>query len=100
MEYKVNLLWDDEARVWVATSEDVPGLILESESDDALIEKVRNAIPELLEIYAEGSAVKMSMRDIPNEETIAAINEAEVLLDDPNTMRFSSVDDLFEELRS
>lgn len=38
--------------------------------------------------------------DIPNEETIAAMNEAEALLKDPNAMRFSSVDDLFEELRS
>ncbi len=38
--------------------------------------------------------------DIPNEETIAAMNEAEALLEDPNAMRFSSVDDLFEELRS
>ena len=50
MEYKVNLLWDDEASVWVATSEDVPGLVLESGSVDALMEKVRYAIPELLEI--------------------------------------------------
>ena len=50
MEYKVNLLWDDEACVWVATSEDVPGLVLESGSVDALIEKVRYAVPELLEI--------------------------------------------------
>ena len=38
--------------------------------------------------------------DIPNEETVAAMNEAEALLEDPNAMRFSSVDDLFEELRS
>lgn len=50
MEYKVNLLWDDEAYVWVATSDDVPGLVLESGSVDALIEKVRYAIPELLEL--------------------------------------------------
>ena len=50
MEYKVNLFWDDEACVWVATSEDVPGLVLESGSVDALIEKVRYAVPELLEI--------------------------------------------------
>ena len=67
---------------------------------DALIEKVRYAVTELLDINYEGSVTKMSTRDIPNEETIAAINEAEVLLDDPNAMRFSSVDDLFEELRS
>ena len=38
--------------------------------------------------------------DIPNEETIEAMNEAEALLEEPNAMRFSSVDDLFEELRS
>ena len=45
MEYKVNLLWDDEACVWVANSEDVTGLVLESKSVDALIEKVRYAVP-------------------------------------------------------
>ena len=56
MEYKVNLLWDEEAGVWVATSEDVPGLVLESGSVDALMEKVRYAVPDLLEI-SESSRV-------------------------------------------
>lgn len=50
MEYKIQLLWDNEASVWVATSTDVPGLVLESGSFDALIERVRYAIPELLEL--------------------------------------------------
>ena len=50
MEYKIQLLWDNEAAVWVATSPDVPGLVLESGSFDALIERVRYAIPELLEL--------------------------------------------------
>ncbi|RRD92531.1 DUF1902 domain-containing protein [Clostridiales bacterium COT073_COT-073] len=50
MEYKVDLIWDSEACVWVATSEDIAGLVLESGSLDALIEKVRFAIPELLEL--------------------------------------------------
>ena len=27
MEYKIQLLWDNEASVWVATSPDVPGLV-------------------------------------------------------------------------
>lgn len=54
-QYKINLLWDDDARVWVATSEDVSGLVLESGSLDALIERVKIAIPELLELnkYSE-----------------------------------------------
>lgn len=38
--------------------------------------------------------------DIPNEETIAAMQEAEDMLKDPNAQKFSSVDDLFAELRS
>ena len=47
-EYIVNLIWDEEASVWVATSDDIPGLVLESGSLDALIERVRFAAPELL----------------------------------------------------
>lgn len=59
MQYVINLLWDDEAKVWVATSEDVPGLVLESGSFDALIERVQNAVPELLELneLPEGSKI-------------------------------------------
>lgn len=47
-EYLVNLLWDADAAVWIATSENIPGLVLESGSLDALIERVRFAVPELL----------------------------------------------------
>ena len=49
-EYTINLIWDDEVAVWVATSETIPGLVLESGSIDALIERVRFAVPELLEL--------------------------------------------------
>ncbi len=38
--------------------------------------------------------------DSPNEETIAAMEEAENMLKDPNAKKFTSVDDLFAELRS
>ena len=48
MRYTVNLLWDSEASVWVATSEDIRGLVLESGSLDVLIERVRMAAPEVL----------------------------------------------------
>ena len=50
MEYCVRLDWDPESAVWIATSEDIPGLVLESGSIDALIERVRFAAPELLEL--------------------------------------------------
>ena len=53
MSYRVNMIWDREAEVWVATSEDVPGLVLESGSFDALLERVKYAIPELKELNGQ-----------------------------------------------
>jgi len=41
--------WDEDSRVWVATSDDVPGLVTEGSSLEALIEKLKIMIPELLE---------------------------------------------------
>ncbi len=52
MEYTINFNWDDEACVWIATSSDIPGLVLESGSFDALLERTRMAIPELLALNA------------------------------------------------
>ncbi len=40
--------WDACASVWVTTSDDVPGLATESETIEALIDKLRVMIPELL----------------------------------------------------
>ena len=49
-EYIITLFRDDEASVWIAESPDIPGLILESQNYDDLIEKVKLAAPELIEI--------------------------------------------------
>jgi len=40
--------WDEEAMVWVATSDDVPGLATEAVTMEALIDKLKVMIPELL----------------------------------------------------
>ena len=50
MYCKVKMLWDNEAAVWVATSDDLQGIALESWSCDTLIEKVKHIIPELLDM--------------------------------------------------
>mgnify|MGYP000909479939 FL=1 len=50
MSYTVKLFWDSDADVWIATSDDIKGLILESGSHDVLIERVRMAVPELLKL--------------------------------------------------
>ena len=53
-EYTIILFWDDEASVWIAESQDLPGLILESDSFDTLVERVKKAVPELLELSGTG----------------------------------------------
>ena len=47
--YHILADWDPEAGVWVATSEDVPGLATEAPSLESLTEKLRIMVPELLE---------------------------------------------------
>ena len=66
-EYKIDFLWDNEASVWVATSENIPGLVLESGSFDALIERVRFAIPELLELNGLSTSPLVSFHSLRQE---------------------------------
>ena len=47
--YTVNFQWDGEAAVWTATSEEAKGFVLESGSLDALMERVRFALPDFLD---------------------------------------------------
>jgi predicted RNase H-like HicB family nuclease len=59
----VNAEWDPEAKVWVATSDDVPGLVTEADTVEALAEKLSVMIPELLE--ANGTLVGNTVREVP-----------------------------------
>jgi predicted RNase H-like HicB family nuclease len=51
--------WDPEAAVWVATSDDVPGLATEADTLEALSTKLEVMVPELLDAngYPEGPEV-------------------------------------------
>ena len=60
MNYTVLFTWDDEANVWVASSPDIIGLVLESESLDILMNQVKDAIPELLELNSQKPAKVVS----------------------------------------
>jgi predicted RNase H-like HicB family nuclease len=48
MTYTIDAEWDAEAGVWLASSPDVPGLATGAESLDALVEKLRIVVPDLL----------------------------------------------------
>jgi hypothetical protein len=52
--------WDTEASVWLAASEDVPGLVVEADTWPAMINEVQLVLPELLEVSGQG-AEKLSL---------------------------------------
>ncbi|KQY97206.1 hypothetical protein ASD45_21140 [Pseudolabrys sp. Root1462] len=45
--------WDGEASVWIATSGDVPGLVVEADSWPGMIEEVRLILPEMMEVTGQ-----------------------------------------------
>jgi hypothetical protein len=49
----IDARWDPEASVWIATSNDVPGLVVEADTWPIMIEEVRLVLPDLLELSGE-----------------------------------------------
>ena len=48
-EYEILLMWDEEAQVWIAENYEIP-VVLESESLEKLMERVKITAPEILEL--------------------------------------------------
>ena len=46
-KFFARIAWDDEAGVWYIADTDFPGLVAEAETTEALIEKIRQRVPEL-----------------------------------------------------
>jgi len=61
--FQVLAEWDSEARVWVASSDDVPGLVTEAGTCEELIEKLKIMIPELLAL--NGGYREDDLSDVP-----------------------------------
>jgi hypothetical protein len=69
-EYTIVLTWDNEASVWIAENDNIP-IALESDSIDTLIERVRNAVPELLELNGKNHA-NTALRFVMERQTVLA----------------------------
>lgn len=52
---RVDAAWDDEASVWVATSDDIPGLVTEADTFEELRAKLIDLVPELMTENGEGT---------------------------------------------
>lgn len=49
----VDAWWDDDAKVWIATSPDIPGLVVETESWGAMVMEVPLVVDDLLDVRGE-----------------------------------------------
>lgn len=67
----VHAMWDDEAHVWVVTSEDIPGLVTEADTMENLVDKLKVLIPELLEANEAGNGEEVSFRLLSELSAIA-----------------------------
>jgi len=45
---EIRAIWDDDAEVWVATCEDLPGLVVEADTQNDLENELKVIVPELL----------------------------------------------------
>ena len=46
----INFIYDDEEKVFIATSKDIQGLVLEAENFNVLKKEVKEAVPNLLKL--------------------------------------------------
>lgn len=53
--FSIDAAWDDEANVWLATSADVPGLVVEAETWPSLMHEIELVLPDLLDLEAGAS---------------------------------------------
>lgn len=58
---EVKAIWDEEVSVWIATSEDVPGLVTEAATAEDLEKKLLVLVPELMELSRGGCVTQ----DVP-----------------------------------
>lgn len=49
-DFVINAAWDAEAGVWLATSDMVPGLVVEADTWPRLIEEIGYILPDLIEL--------------------------------------------------
>lgn len=50
IELQVHLAFDEEANVWYVAKSDVPGLSLEADTPQELIQRVMDCAPEMIEL--------------------------------------------------
>jgi predicted RNase H-like HicB family nuclease len=70
--FYVHAEWDAEARVWVATSDEVAGLATEADTTEALVQKLKTLIPELLAANNQSAPLPIAFELLTRRFELAA----------------------------
>jgi predicted RNase H-like HicB family nuclease len=65
----VKATWDPEAKVFVAESDDVPGLVTEAETIEALRAKLPGMIQDLLDVQDGGQEIEIPIEIVAHAST-------------------------------
>ena len=75
-ELKVHLAQDEESGRWYVAESDIPGLWLEAETPAALIERIQQAAPELIELNQEEIIAACRARDASEPHPVSTASSA------------------------
>ena len=74
--FEVRAEWDERARVWIATSGDVPGLCCEAAEFEELVATVLGLVPELLvanAVLSPGDAREVPVKVVAGRREVARL---------------------------
>ena len=78
--FDIQVTWDAQAKMWVADSDDIPGLAAEGPDDTSLWEKLEGLIPELLVLnnvkLKPNQVIEVVLNFHPRKERIHVPNAA------------------------
>lgn len=75
MPWLITATWDDDAKMWVADSDDIPGIAAEAPNEQELLKKLLHLVPEMAEL----NNVPLD-RSKPQEILVRYLREAKLRL--------------------
>lgn len=74
--YYVHAQWDEEAKIWVASRDNVPGLATEADIAEDLVQKLKAIIHELLELNGQTPSEPIAFELLTRRFELAALWKA------------------------
>lgn len=96
----INVMWDQEARVWVAINDELP-IATESDTYEGLVKRIQDIVPEMAEAnHVDISDIEIDIKEqflMPNAETLEAMEE---VINGRTSKAYYSIEELMKDLEA